>query len=136
MSPPRNNIVPTEETRRFQMHHQLLHDVILRQAGTLGKALLESVMNAVDARATRCEISLTADSVIVQDDGIGFRSREEIEQFFEVFGQPHQTGEEKVYGTFRMGRGQMFAFGHNLWKTAHFEMEVDVKRSGLDYVLR
>ena len=39
------------ETRRFKPHPQLLLDVIQRQAGTLGKAVLEAVMNAVDAKA-------------------------------------------------------------------------------------
>jgi hypothetical protein len=30
--------VPKVESRRFKMHPKLLHDVILRQAGTLSKA--------------------------------------------------------------------------------------------------
>lgn len=47
------------ETRRFGMAPELLLDVIKRQAGTPAKAVLELVMNAVDAGATRCEVTLT-----------------------------------------------------------------------------
>ena len=51
------------ERRRFGMHQNLLYDVILRQAGTLQKAVLEGVMNGVDARATRIDIQITKDTV-------------------------------------------------------------------------
>ena len=34
-----------------------------------------------------------------------------------------------------MGRGQMFAFGKNTWRTSTFKMIVDVKENGLDYDL-
>ena len=121
------------ERRSFTMHPRLLHDVIRRQAGSLGKAILEAVMNAVDARATRVEVAVGHDRVVVLNDGTGFRSREEIEAFFEVFGQPHDEAEQKVYGTFRMGRGQLFAYGRNRWRTGAFAMEVDIKELGIDY---
>jgi hypothetical protein len=42
----------------FKMHPKLLLDVIQRQAGTLSKAILEGVMNAVDAGATHGAITL------------------------------------------------------------------------------
>lgn len=54
------------------MHPKLLLDVIRRQAGTLGKAILESAMNAVDAKATRCNIKLSATTLEVSDNGLGF----------------------------------------------------------------
>lgn len=77
----------TAETRQFQMHAKLLYDVIRRQAGTLSKAILEGIMNSVDAGATECRITLEPKRVTVNDDGKGFKNREEIEKFFEVFGQ-------------------------------------------------
>lgn len=126
---------PLTETRRFTMHPKLLFDVIQRQAGTLSKAVLEAVMNSIDAGATKCEITLTNGRVTVVDDGKGFRNREEIESFFEVFGQPHAESEGKRYGTFRMGRGQCFSFGRNLWRTGTFRMDVDIKNKGLEYEL-
>lgn len=125
---------PTSERRRFGMHANLLYDVITKQAGTLQKAILEGVMNGVDAGATRIEITLTPETLTISDDGRGFRDRDEIEQFFETFGTPHQDGDAR-YGRFRMGRGQLMAFGKNVWRTNTFRMAVDIKGSGLDYEL-
>lgn len=124
------------QTRNFKMHPQLLFSIIERQAGTLTKAILEGIMNGVDAKASKIVITVDKNRVKISDDGIGFRSKEEIEKFFETFGQPHEEEEQKVYGSFRMGRGQMFAFGVNKWRTSKFEMTVDIKNMGLDYKLK
>lgn len=123
------------ETRRFGMHANLLYDVITKQAGTLEKAILEGVMNGVDAGASRIDVTLDHRTLTISDDGKGFVDRDEIENFFETFGTPHQEG-DATYGRFRMGRGQLFAFGVNAWRTNNFEMDVDIKSMGLDYDLR
>lgn len=125
----------SSENRSFEMHPNLLYDVIMRQAGTLQKAILEGVTNAVDAGATECRISLGTHHFSIEDDGRGFRSREEIEAWFETFGTPHQEG-DAVFGKFRMGRGQLFSFGRNTWRSRQFQMDVDIKTSGLGYHLR
>lgn len=125
----------TRERRRFKAHDQLLVSVIKRQAGSLWKAVVEGVMNAVDAGATKCEITLTPQMLTIVDNGKGFKGKEEIEQFFETFGQPHEDNEDKVFGQFRMGRGQLFAYGRNSWRTGEFYMGVDLNKDGLDYDL-
>jgi hypothetical protein len=122
------------ETREFKIHPQLLFDVIQRQAGTLTKALCEGVMNSIDAGAAQVEVTLTEKRATIADNGKGFPTRESIELFFETFGQPHQAG-DAIYGTFRMGRGQMFSFGVNQWRSGRFQMAVDIKGRGLDYDL-
>lgn len=124
----------TAEKRRFGMHQNLLYDVILRQAGTLQKAILEGVMNGIDAGASTCAVTLDTHRFSITDDGHGFQSRQEIEDFFEMFGTPHTEG-DAVYGRFRMGRGQMMAFGRNIWRSRAFKMHVDIKKAGLDYEL-
>lgn len=124
------------EKRSFRMHHKLLYDVIFRQAGSLAKAILEAVMNSIDAKAKECRIELQAGQLLVQDDGQGLKHRTQVEKFFESFGEPHDPDEQKVYGTFRMGRGQLFSYGRNLWRTGRFQMDVDVKNKGLDYELQ
>lgn len=124
------------QTRTFKMHPKLLFDVILRQAGTLSKAILEGIMNSADAKATKVEISITNDTVTIKDDGFGITNIDDIETFFETFGQPHAENEGKIYAQFRMGRGQMFAFGVNKWKTGPFSMDIDIKNKGLDYALK
>lgn len=123
------------ETRSFKMHPALLFSVIQSQAGTQGKALLEGVMNSIDAGASRVEVDVTAEGFRVEDDGKGFADKSEIVSFFETFGQPHQEG-DAIYGRFRMGRGQMFSFGVNHWETGRFVMDVDIKNDGLDYRLK
>jgi hypothetical protein len=127
--------MPTKaETREFKIHPKLLFDVIQRQAGTLTKALCEGVMNSIDAGAAQVEVTLTDKRATIADNGKGFPTRESIELFFETFGQPHEEG-DAVYGTFRMGRGQMFSFGVNHWRSGRFAMKVDIKGRGLDYDL-
>lgn len=123
-------------TRRFGMHPKLLMDVIRRQAGTLAKAVLEAVMNSADAGAKSCRITFGPRQVVIEDDGCGITELKQIEQWFETFGQPHDESENKRYGTFRMGRGQLFSFGLNTWRTGPFEMVVDVANRGLDYDLK
>lgn len=111
--------------------------MIFRQAGSLAKAILEGIMNSVDARATECRIYLNEDNsqLTIVDDGSGIIKKQHIEKFFETFGQPHDEKEGKIFGTFRMGRGQMFAYGVNKWRTGPWQMLVDAKNRGLDYDL-
>ena len=118
--------------RSFQMHPKLLVDVIKRQAGSIQKAILEGVMNAIEAEATHVTVDVEPRKIVIDDDGKGFRSMEEVEAFFETFGMPHGDSEKKIWAQFRMGRGQMFAFGRNVWRTGHFQMIVDIDEVAKD----
>jgi hypothetical protein len=127
-----------KQQKRLVAHENLIYDVICRQAGTLSKAILEGVMNSIDAGATRIDVILEADCVVITDNGTGFRTEQEIDEWFAMFGTPHQVDSDDNstdarYGRFRMGRGQLFAFGKNTWRTNEFVMEVDVKHRGLDF---
>ncbi len=115
---------------------------IKRQAGTLDKAVLEGIMNAIEAGATRVDVTMNAPNrfdgthrLSIADDGIGIETTQEIDEHFETFGTPHTT-EELATGKwkqFRMGRGQMFSFGKNTWRTSTFEMVVDIANEGLNW---
>jgi hypothetical protein len=135
------------EVRQLVSHPKLLIDVIKRQAGSIKKAILEGTMNSVEAGATRIEINFMAEKskdkenpspayLSIYDDGIGIRTKKELLEHFETFGQPHESSENVIWKQFRMGRGQMFAFGKNTWRTATFKMEVDVDTMELDYHLQ
>lgn len=104
--------------------------MIKDQAGTLWKAILEGLMNLVDAGATEASLEITRKKVILDDNGRGFTSEEEIDSNFAVFGMPQTEVEklQKKYGKYRMGRGQMFAFGVNSWRTGEFQMDVDINK--------
>lgn len=126
---------PKKEKRKLVAHDALLMSVIRDQAGTLEKALLEAVMNSIDAKASLCDIMISSKLIRIIDDGQGITTRRAIEQYFEKFGTPHEAGEDKRYGRFRMGRGQLFSFGANYWRTGEFRMRVDIARDGQSYDL-
>lgn len=130
--------------RNLQAHNNLLVKVIKDQAGTLEKAILEAVMNAVEAGSPYVHINLETNEVgvgeagaklVITDGGKGFRNEEEILEWFEKFGTPHKESEGKKWAKFRMGRGQGFAFGKNTWTTGEFRMVVDINKWGLEYEL-
>jgi hypothetical protein len=128
------------EKRKFKAHDNLIFLVIERQAGTIAKSALEAVMNSIDAGATRIDVNVNIGQLQITDDGKGFKTKSEIANWFEEFGNPHDTDEDgystdATYGTFRSGRGQLFAFGQNTWETNQFKMEVNVKQDGLGYTL-
>lgn len=125
----------SEQNLDFTVDPAILHSIIKSQAGTLSKALLEGLMNSIDASASEFSITLTNDGFTVFDNGRGFQSREEIEKWFGRFGTPHVEG-DAIYGRFRMGRGQMMAFAVNTWRTGTFEMSVDIKNKGMGYGLK
>ena len=110
---------------RFEMHPRLLWDVITMQAGSIEKSLLEGIMNSIDAGASGIAVGVDEGRISIVDDGRGFADRSEVDRFFKVFGQPHGDG-DAVYGRFRMGRGQLFAFGRNVWRSRLFRMTVDL----------
>lgn len=119
----------TFEQRRFTLHPAIFWQLINRQSGTREKALLEAVMNSIDAGATEVRLSVDAERYSVVDDGRGFESETVISEFFAQFGTPHEDG-DAVYGTFRIGRGQLMSFSVNTWRSGPFRMTVDVKRLG------
>ena len=122
------------ESRKFSVHPQMIFSLIRAQAGTLGKAVLENLMNSIDASATRVTVDIDRDRVVITDNGHGFRSVEEIGECFDVFGFPHEEG-KRIYGQFGIGRAQLWAFSSAVWRTNSFAMDVDIKNRGLDYQL-
>lgn len=123
----------SEERRTFGLHPNILLTIIREQAGSIAKALAELVMNSVDAGATRIDISTDENSFSISDDGKGFTSRDQLENFFEVFGTPHdQLGASSRYGRFRIGRGQIMSYARTTWRSGQFEMRVDIAGSAAD----
>lgn len=121
--------------RTFTVSPHIIFSLIKAQAGSLGKAVLECVMNSVDAGATSLEVTVTNSTLKIVDNGKGFASRAEIEACFEVFGFEHHEG-DRTYGQFGIGRAQLWNFCSTLWCTNTFSMDVDIKNRGLDYDLK
>lgn len=123
--------------RNLTAHNDLLVKVIKDQAGTLDKGCLEGIMNGREAGSKEVRLLTQPDGkiLIIEDDGKGFCSETEIIEWFEQFGTPHKESEGKTWARFRMGRGQLFAFGKNTWRTGEFRMVVDIQKWGLEYEL-
>lgn len=128
------------ERRTFVMHENLLRDVIQRQAGSIGKAVLEGVMNLIEAGATEGNVTLEPSRIVIRDNGRGFETRDEILEAFEVFGKSDERkAKAGRWAEFQMGRGQLMAFGKTTYRTRTFEMVVDIgqeARGSVGYELR
>lgn len=111
--------------QEFQATQGLLEDDMRRQAGSIEKSWLEAVMNSVDAGATEFTITIGENETVIIDNGSGM-SEEDIEMYFRNFGLKDDDVEEKVFGQFRRGRGQLFNFGRNLWHTQDNILVVDL----------
>lgn len=122
------------ETRTFSVSPEIIRHLISSQAGTLGKAVAECVMNSLDAGATAVDIQVTHGSIKIVDDGHGFRSREEILACFEVFGFKHDD-RSRTFGKYGLGRGQLWNWVRTRWRTRTFALDVDIRERGLDYTL-
>lgn len=126
------------EKRQIVAGSMLIYHAIYSQAGKLEKAILECVMNSVDAEASKIEITVDNEKYEVKDDGVGLSRMEEIESFFEELGFDHSGDnyrEGRQFAEFGLGRAQCFAFSRTIWRTGTYSMDVDVKHKGLDYEL-
>ncbi|WP_369063374.1 ATP-binding protein [Burkholderia gladioli] len=118
----------------FELDPQIIHHVIHSQAGSIGKAIIELLMNSVDAQATSVKLSMTKDGFECVDDGRGFASREDVVRYFGRFGTPHAEG-DATYGRFRLGRGQIMAHASTIWRSSAWHMAVDTRVMGYNYEL-
>lgn len=118
----------------FELDPQIIHHIIYSQAGSIGKALIELLMNSVDARATSVHFHLSREGFTCTDNGQGFASRHDVINYFGRFGTPHQEG-DATYGRFRLGRGQIMAHARTHWRSTSWQMHVDTREMGYNYEL-
>ena len=125
------------KSRNLKVDGNLLVSLIYNQAGSVSKSLLEAVMNSIDAESSEVRVYLDIDGIHyeVHDNGIGFRSTDEIQKYFEVFGFDHSKDSRKrIYGQFGMGRAQLWAFSRTVFYSNQFSMDVNIKARGLTYI--
>ncbi|WP_236077343.1 ATP-binding protein [Paraburkholderia domus] len=112
----------------------MIHHILYSQAGSIGKALIELIMNCGDAAARQVVLTITNDGFSCTDDGNGFASRKDVVKYFGRFGTPHQEGDVR-WGRFRLGRGQIMPHASTVWKSRRWKMTVDVNGTGYGYDL-
>ncbi|HGO9799616.1 TPA: ATP-binding protein [Pseudomonas aeruginosa] len=118
----------------FELDPQIIHHIIYSQAGSIGKAIIELLMNSVDAKAGAVTLVLNKDGFECTDDGAGFVSKEDVLRYFGRFGTPHVEG-DATYGRFRLGRGQIMAHASTVWTSNAWRMTVDTRAMGYEYDL-
>ncbi|MDX9626238.1 ATP-binding protein [Pseudomonas fragariae (ex Marin et al. 2024)] len=118
----------------FELDPEIIHHIIYSQAGSIGKAVIELLMNSVDAEASAVRLTMTKEGFHCTDDGRGFASREDVLRYFGRFGTPHQEG-DATYGRFRLGRGQIMAHAKTRWTSNDWQMSVDTRSMGYNYEL-
>ncbi|MEX5685333.1 ATP-binding protein [Pseudomonas silesiensis] len=118
----------------FELDPQIIHHIIYSQAGSIGKAIIELLMNSVDAKASTVCLSLTRNGFTCRDDGQGFASKTDVVRYFGRFGTPHDEG-DATYGRFRLGRGQIMAHATMVWRSNAWMMTVDSRAMGYHYDL-
>lgn len=118
----------------FEVDPSIIHHIIYSQAGSIGKAAIELIMNATDSGSSVVRVEMTTSGFRCADDGRGFASREDVQRYFGRFGTPHQDGDAKM-GRFRLGRGQVMAFARTEWQSNHWQMVVDAPQWGYAYDL-
>ena len=89
-------------------------------------------MNSIDAGAKRIDVQFhQREKIVIEDDGRGFQSLEEVHTHFGCFGFDHNTEKEQAFnrqlGRFGLGRGQILAFGRTTWETNRWSMNVDIQ---------
>jgi len=123
------------ETHEFSVDRAIIAHLIQSQSDTLPKAIVELVMNAIDAGAERIDVHLEENGhFAVVDDGCGFRSKEEVTELFGRFGTPHEDG-DATFGRFRIGRGQIMALAACRWRSGRYAMATDFRNKGIRYDL-
>lgn len=120
--------------KEFTVDQNIIQHIIHAQAGTIGKAIIELIMNAIDAGADNVSVQVSETGFVCTDSGNGFQDKDEIEKFFGRFGTPHEEG-DSTYGRFRLGRGQIMAFASTQWFSNSWKMSVDTFHSGFTYDL-
>lgn len=125
----------TQETQQFTLHKNMIHHLIDSQAGSLSKGVAEAVMNSIDAGATEINVTMSEKNMVIEDNGKGFETKDEILKCFSVFGFEHDDRQREL-GRFGLGRGQLWSYASTLWKTHQFELDVDIRYKGIEYILR
>ena len=111
---------PQKETAKFQADSALLKELGEALVGQAHIALAELVKNAYDADATRCQVTIDEDQIVVEDNGHGMSEREFLDHWMTI-GTRHkqETGtsrrfKRQVTGSKGVGRLAAQFLAHNL----------------------
>ena len=110
----------------------MLLDMVTQQTTRFEKAVMELIMNGIDAGATQIGVTLDSNWLQVQDNGKGLPHDEEtMLACFQSVGNPHALDEygrstDAKFGRFRIGRLQMLGYGWVTYKSGPWTLDVRV----------
>lgn len=119
-------------SHQMQMGKAAIRTLILGQAGSREKAIIELIMNEIDAGATDVNIDIDDDlsAIHVYGNGRGFGSYENAVKRFGDLAFDHRDGDEvamnRRYGTHGLGRAQILAFGRCIWASYTLKIECNL----------
>jgi len=122
-----------DQFRPFVIDQDIVSNVLLNQVGTVKDGCDEGIQNGWDGGATKIDITITTDSVIIVDNGSGM-TQEEIDTLFTEVGnswkqklsESQKKKIRKLLGKFGIGRFQLFGLGVTDYYTQEFHMHVDI----------
>lgn len=119
----------------FTVDPAVIYDLVYSQSGPLNRAFMELIMNGVDALGDRVApivIQIDGTTFSIADEGVGFKSLDEVYLRFGTFGVRHEAN-DKTHGRFSLGRAQMMVHAAMNWQSNNFTMGVDIKHYGFSY---
>lgn len=82
------------------------------------------------------EIKLNEHGFSVSDNGKGVARLDDVLECLGTLGFDHGDNDDRVYGKFGLGRAQAWAFAPTRMRTSTYQMDVDIRKNGLEYDLR
>lgn len=124
--------------KSLEVSPNVIYDLVFRQSGSVSKALTELICNGVDSGAKSIRVEIPDDGLgyVVEDDGDGFKTEQEIEAYYGELGFDHagdQYEGRRQFGRFGIGRSAQWSWAATVYKTNQFVIHTNVKARGLDY---
>ena len=110
----------------FGVSKDIIPHLIRSQNGTPETSLRELLINALDATASTVNCTVGHKKFNIEDNGVGFESKEHIMTCFAVFGTGHKDSDLPTHGRFRIGRGQIMALAKVEWHSGPHKMRVNL----------
>lgn len=116
----------SEERHEFVVGSGLIKNFLLKQTGNLARGVAELVQNSRDSGATVIKITVTPETITVEDNGSGMDDGD-IQEYFQKLGNSSKSGDTDKIGEFGVGRCQVFPHGVCTWETLDNILVVDLK---------
>ncbi len=127
----------TTTTIQYRAGSNLLNTLAMRQSGSIAKGITECIKNSMDSQSTSIQLTLSSQSFEIKDNGLGFSSEFEVDNYFKVLGFDHEVGKHASsarHSRFGLGRFQLMSFSPAVWRSGTFMMQTDSANNSGSFV--